>query len=402
MADASPMAPHEDEDLSAALQRAELEAQEDDTDIPEDPFLLEETKEPNPSGGLKFTNVKQLKAQRKVVWQFIKGIGANLMQGQDIVNVSLPVRLFAPQSFLQRLTDSWQYASYLLNKAAECSDPVEKMKYVVGFAISGLHLCCSNWKPFNPILGETFQAAYPDGTTVVCEQTSHHPPVSHWQMFGPGNRFQFYGYGRWSAKFRGNYLRGGQEGPCTVAFDDGTKITFDYPYFYLKGIVWGDRVIEYQGPVKFVDHKSGIKCDLAINPDATSFVMGLFKKQSSPSDTFRGEIYTSEGSSSGFFGGSKEKKRVLAQATGSWISHVDFNGVRYWDVRATVKAPPTPITEPLPSDCQFREDLIALKQRQFDKAQEWKVLLEERQRADKKLRRGEKGDKTPGSNKNKT
>lgn len=42
-------------------------------------------------------------------------------------------------------------------------------------------------KPFNPILGETWQATLPqDGTQLFVEQISHHPPVSAFQMQGPG------------------------------------------------------------------------------------------------------------------------------------------------------------------------------------------------------------------------
>ena len=33
----------------------------------------------------------------------------------------------------------------------------------MAFAISGLHNSCRQLKPFNPILGETFQAFWPDG-----------------------------------------------------------------------------------------------------------------------------------------------------------------------------------------------------------------------------------------------
>lgn len=38
-------------------------------------------------------------------------------------------------------------------------------------------------KPFNPILGETFQGAYPNGTQVYIEQIAHHPPISSWQVY---------------------------------------------------------------------------------------------------------------------------------------------------------------------------------------------------------------------------
>lgn len=53
--------------------------------------------------------------------------------------------------------------------------------------ISGLQHSFQSWqKPFNPILGETFQADLSDGSTVAMEQISHHPPVSAFQLFGPG------------------------------------------------------------------------------------------------------------------------------------------------------------------------------------------------------------------------
>ena len=42
-------------------------------------------------------------------------------------------------------------------------------------------------KPFNPILGETFQA-FICGCPFYAEQISHHPPVSSILMYGRGYR----------------------------------------------------------------------------------------------------------------------------------------------------------------------------------------------------------------------
>jgi hypothetical protein len=41
-------------------------------------------------------------------------------------------------------------------------------------------------KPFNPILGETWQARLSDGSSIFLEQICHHPPVSAFHMDGPG------------------------------------------------------------------------------------------------------------------------------------------------------------------------------------------------------------------------
>jgi hypothetical protein len=53
------------------------------------------------------------------------------------------------------------------------TDPVERMKLVITFALSGLHNTCKQKKPFNPILGETYQAVFEDGTQIYCEQVCY-------------------------------------------------------------------------------------------------------------------------------------------------------------------------------------------------------------------------------------
>jgi Oxysterol-binding protein len=73
----------------------------------------------------------------------------------------------------------------LVNRAAAAADPVERMQWTVAWAMSGLQHVFQTWtKPFNPILGETWQATLSDGTAVYLEQISHHPPVSAFQMKG--------------------------------------------------------------------------------------------------------------------------------------------------------------------------------------------------------------------------
>lgn len=56
--------------------------------------------------------------------------------------------------------------------------------------------------------GETYQAVYDDGTKLYLEQTSHHPPVSHYQMFSPDNAFRMYGHAKMAASLSGNAIKG--------------------------------------------------------------------------------------------------------------------------------------------------------------------------------------------------
>jgi hypothetical protein len=67
---------------------------------------------------------------------------------------------------------------HLLDKANECEDPVLRMIYVTAFSQTGYaNTELRITKPFNPLLGETYELHAPD-FRYFAEQVSHHPPVS--------------------------------------------------------------------------------------------------------------------------------------------------------------------------------------------------------------------------------
>jgi hypothetical protein len=61
------------------------------------------------------------------------------------------------------------------------------MKFIIcfglGFSLNYIRMD----KPFNPILGETYQGIV-DGCPIYGEQISHHPPISSLYMVGRGYR----------------------------------------------------------------------------------------------------------------------------------------------------------------------------------------------------------------------
>ncbi len=86
----------------------------------------------------------------------------------------MPIVWNEPVSFLQRFTENILY-SYLLDKADECNDPLMRMQvyekhesfrkksiflfqYVAAFAVSSIAGNIDRLsKPFNPLLGETYE-----------------------------------------------------------------------------------------------------------------------------------------------------------------------------------------------------------------------------------------------------
>ena len=113
------------------------------------------------------------------------------MDGKGIVGLSLPVRIFEARSSIERICDLFLYSNHYLARAAATDEPEERIKYVLGWIAAALPHAISQYKPFNPLLGETFQATLADGTTIDCEHTSHHPPISNYYITNP--HYKIYG-----------------------------------------------------------------------------------------------------------------------------------------------------------------------------------------------------------------
>lgn len=92
--------------------------------------------------------------------------------------MTLPVSFNEPTSLLQRVAEDMEYAD-LLDIAADRADSMERMLYVAAFAASEYASTIGRVaKPFNPLLGETFEYVRPDkGYRFFIEQVSHHPPI---------------------------------------------------------------------------------------------------------------------------------------------------------------------------------------------------------------------------------
>ncbi|XP_047472936.1 oxysterol-binding protein-related protein 3-like [Penaeus chinensis] len=135
------------------------------------------------------------------VWNFLyKNIG------KDLSKVSMPVTLNEPLNMLQRMCEELEY-SELLDKAAGLEDPGDRMVLVAAFAVSAYasSIYRAAHKPFNPLLGETYESIREDkGFRFVAEQVSHHPPVS--ACYAKSYNFTFWQDVRIKTKFWGRSL----------------------------------------------------------------------------------------------------------------------------------------------------------------------------------------------------
>lgn len=73
---------------------------------------------------------------------------------------------------LQRLTEDFEYAD-ILDVASKCEDPFERLAYVAAFTVSSYSTTSTrSSKPFNPLLGETYECDRLDdlGWKAISEQ----------------------------------------------------------------------------------------------------------------------------------------------------------------------------------------------------------------------------------------
>lgn len=73
-------------------------------------------------GGIGCFNREEIKNQEGLVLDLMKQAGKQLMSGQNVVAISLPVRIFEPRSTLERITDNWAFMPIYLKMAAQTKD----------------------------------------------------------------------------------------------------------------------------------------------------------------------------------------------------------------------------------------------------------------------------------------
>ncbi|PFH56342.1 hypothetical protein XA68_16702 [Ophiocordyceps unilateralis] len=199
------------------------------------------------------------------LWGILKS-----MIGKDMTKMTLPVSFNEPTSLLYRCGEDMEYAD-LLDRAVERSDSVERLIYVAAFAASEYASTIGRVaKPFNPLLGETFEYVRPDKNyRFFIEQVSHHPPIGaawaespHWTYWGESAvRSKFYGksfdinpLGTWFLRLRPK--TGGREDLYTWK-----KVTSS-----VIGIITGNPTVDNYGPMEIKNWTTGEVAYLDFKP----------------------------------------------------------------------------------------------------------------------------------------
>uniref|UniRef100_A0A8C2G6J4 Oxysterol-binding protein n=1 Tax=Cyprinus carpio TaxID=7962 RepID=A0A8C2G6J4_CYPCA len=170
--------------------------------------------------------------------------------GKDLSKVSMPVELNEPLNTLQHMCEELEYTE-LLDKAAQTDDPYERMAIVAAFAVSGYSSTYyrAGSKPFNPLLGETYECIREDkGFCFFSEQVSHHPPISACHC--ESQNFTFWQDVRWKNKFWGKSMEILPIGTVNVMLPSyGDHYEWNKVTACIHNILSGRRWIEHYGEV---------------------------------------------------------------------------------------------------------------------------------------------------------
>ncbi|CAN0896318.1 Oxysterol-binding protein-related protein 1D [Linum grandiflorum] len=194
-------------------------------------------------------NLPEPKEKEKPVglWSIIKD---NI--GKDLSGVCLPVYFNEPLSSLQKCFEDLEY-SYLVDRALEWGkrgNDLMRILHIAAFAVSGYASTEGRQcKPFNPLLGETYEADYPDkGLRFFSEKVSHHPMIVACHCEGKG--WTFWGDSNLKGKFWGRSIQLDPVGILTLQFEDGQTYQWSKVTTSIYNIILGKLYCDHYGTMR--------------------------------------------------------------------------------------------------------------------------------------------------------
>uniref|UniRef100_A0A8C4GXY9 Oxysterol-binding protein n=1 Tax=Dicentrarchus labrax TaxID=13489 RepID=A0A8C4GXY9_DICLA len=301
--------------------------------------------------------------------------------GKDLSKVTMPVQLNEPLNTLQRLCEELEY-SELLDRAANTQDPFERMVYIATFVVSGYASSYyrTGGKPFNPLLGESYECDRPDkGFRFVAEQVSHHPPIS--ACHAESKNFIFWQDVRCKNKFWGKSMEIVPVGTTHVTLPgSGDHYEWNKVTSCIHNILSGQRWIEHYGEISIRNSSSDI-CQCKI-----TFVKA--KYWNSSVNEVEGTITDNKGKvihrlfgkwNEAIFCGDPPSATCIWRANAMPVDYEQYYGFTKFAIELNELDPSLKLLLP-PTDTRLRVDQRLLEEGNLEAAEEQKQRIEQLQR----------------------
>uniref|UniRef100_A0A3B5KNW6 Oxysterol-binding protein n=1 Tax=Xiphophorus couchianus TaxID=32473 RepID=A0A3B5KNW6_9TELE len=301
--------------------------------------------------------------------------------GKDLSKVAMPVQLNEPINTLQRLCEELEY-SELLDIANQTEDPYQRMVYVATFAISAYASSYyrAGSKPFNPVLGETYECDRPDkGFRFIAEQVSHHPPVS--ACHSDSKHFCFWQDVRWKNKFWGKSMEIVPMGTTHVTLPAfGDHYEWNKVTSCIHNILSGQRWIEHYGEMAIKNKNSNVcQCKVTF-VKAKSWNSTVNEIEGVVTDSNGKVVHTIFGKwHESVFQGDPPSATCIWRANPMPVEQEQYYGFTQFAVELNeLDSSLKPLLPP--TDTRFRPDQRLLEEGNIDGAEEQKQRIEQLQR----------------------
>ncbi|CAK9135523.1 unnamed protein product [Ilex paraguariensis] len=348
------------------------------------------------------TNFPYVKRRKKLPDPAEKEKGVSLWSmikdniGKDLTKVCLPVYFNEPVSSLQKCFEDLEY-SYLLDRAYEwgkTGNSLMRILNVAAFAVSGYASTDGrSCKPFNPLLGETYEADYPDkGLRFFSEKVSHHPMIVACHCEGTG--WKFWGDSNLKSKFWGRAIQIDPVGVLTLEFDDGEIFQWSKVTTSIYNLILGKLYCDHYGTMR-IQGNGNYSCKLKFKEQSIiernpHQVQGIVQDRNGKTvATVFGKWDESIHYMNGDCSGKGRGFEYLSEAHLLWKrSRPPKFPTRYNFTRFAITLNElTPgLKEKLPpTDSRLRPDQRCLENGEFEMANSEKLRLEQRQRQARKM-----------------
>ncbi|VFR02214.1 unnamed protein product [Cuscuta campestris] len=313
--------------------------------------------------------------------------------GKDLTRVCLPVYFNEPLSSLQRSFEDLEY-SYLLDRAykhGKEGNALQRILNVAAFAVSGYASTEGrHCKPFNPLLGETYEADYPEkGIKFFSEKVSHHPTLIACHCEGRG--WKFWGDSNLKSKFWGTSIQVDPVGTLTLEFDDGEIFQWNKVTTSIYNLILGKIYCDHHGMMHIRGNRQH-SCKLKFkeqslldrNPHQVhGFVEDVAgHKVATVFGKWDENMYYVNGECS-------SRPKDLSASSLLWKSNKPPQNLTRYNMTSfaiTLNELTPGLKEKLPpTDSRLRPDQRSLENGEYDKANAEKLRLETRQRMSRKL-----------------
>jgi len=343
-------------------------------------------KRPSQSGFVRRTQIPANgPSKRPGIWAVLSN---NI--GKELSKISIPILFNEPLSALQKWAEDVEYAN-LLDYAAKCTDPMERLAYVATFHCSHYSDTMHRiYKPFNPILGESYECVRDEigeGVKFVAEQVSHHPPVSACYMQG-NTGWEYYTTLDVKNAFKGKDMEIYPQGISHVRFANGEHITYRRVTTCARNIIVGKIWVDNYGKSTFVNHTTGAHCVLEFKP--YSYLKGVVAEVS-------GRVVDKDGKEHYILKGKWDEGMTIQPSDLSrpaqliWkrdpLPEIASKQYEFTSLAITLNEFEPGAEHILPpTDSRFRGDLRRYEEGKIEESQAEKERLEEKQRASRRLR----------------